>query len=302
VPLDPVTAQINDAVQAFRKDAPPLTVDVVREGYRQFIDQVGTKETACEVTELDVEGMASLSFTPPDCGDGLLVWFHGGGWVINDPEHALNEVDRLAVAARCRAVSVGYRLAPEHPFPAPQLDAVVAGTWCVEHAADLGADPRCVAVGGDSAGGNLAAVAAQRVDGLCAQVLVYPACDLRDEQRARYPYLEGYFLDGEAIDFFVACAAPEGTDLSDPMLSPRLQLDEQLGEVPPALVITAEYDPLRDDAREYAEAMRAAGAEVETRHYDGQMHGFISMPEAVEDARDAIAVAGAFLQKRFLSA
>jgi acetyl esterase len=298
VALDPVTAQINDLVQAARRSAPPLTVDLIRGGYAQFIEQVGTDTTTCKVEPIEVEGLASLSFTPPDCGDGLLVWFHGGGWVISAPDQAINEVDRLAVAANCRAISVGYRLAPEHPFPTPQLDGIVAATWCVAHAEELGADARKVAVGGDSAGGNLAAVAAQRVDDLCAQILVYPGTDVSPERIAAQPYPEGYFLDRATIEWFLEQA--RGTaDVHDPMVSPACAMSVVLGAVPPALVITAEYDPLRDDGREYAEALRAAGVHVETKHYDAQMHGFFSMPEALSDAREAIEAAGAFLTAQF---
>jgi acetyl esterase len=298
VPLNEVTAQINSLVVGLREGAPPLAVDTMRAGYAQFIEQIGTSETTCKVEPIDVDGIASLSFTPPDCGDGLLVWYHGGGWVISSPDDAINEVDRLAVAAKCRAISVGYGLAPEHPFPRPQLDAVVAANWCVAHAKELGAHPGKVAVGGDSAGGNLAAVAAQRVDGLCAQVLVYPGCDLRAETRAAQPYAEGYILDRESIDFFMSCAAGDA-DLGDPMVSPQLAMTEILAAAPPALVITAEYDPLRDDGRTYAETLRAAGVHVETQHYDEQVHLFFSMPEALEDARHAIETAGAFLAARF---
>jgi acetyl esterase len=294
VGLDPVTAMLNDQVNAVRATAPPPTVQSMRDGYALFIEQVGTAETMSKVEELEVEGLPSLSFTPPECDDGLLVWFHGGGWTISEPRYALNEVDRLAVAARCRAISVGYRLAPEYPFPEPQLDGITAANWCVEHAKALGADPRRVAVGGDSAGGNLAAVAGQRVDGLCAQVLVYPAADLRAERRASYPHLEGYFLDGPAIDFFYTSAAGEA-DLDDPILSPAAASDELLAASPPTLVITAEYDPLRDDGVDYAALLARHGVAVETRHYEHQMHGFLSWPELSADARDAIETAGRFL-------
>ena len=298
MPLNPVTAQINELVQAFRATAPPPTVEAMRSGYAQFIEQIGTTSTTSKVEPIDVDGLASLSFTPPECSDGLLVWYHGGGWVISSPELAINEVDRLAVAARCRAISVGYGLAPEHPFPGPQLDGIVAANWCVANAKGLGADPRKVAVGGDSAGGNLAAVAAQRVDELCAQVLVYPGCDLRSATREAQPYAEGYFLDREAIEFFLSCAVGDA-DVATPMISPQLAMTDILETVPPAIVITAEYDPLRDDGRTYAATLAAAGIHVETRHYDEQMHGFFSMPEALDDARDAISVAGAFLAAQF---
>jgi acetyl esterase len=281
-----------------RADAPPPTVESIRAGYAQFIEQIGTTTTTCKVEPIDVEGLASLSFTPPDCGDGLLVWFHGGGWVISGPEHAINEVDRLAVAANCRAISVGYHLAPEHPFPKPQLDGIVAATWCVANAEALGADPRKVAVGGDSAGGNLAAVAGQRVDGLCAQVLVYPGCDLRAETRAAAPHPEGYILDKETIDFFLSCALADA-DAENPIISPQLAMPQLLAASPPTLVITAEYDPLRDESFTYAASLRAAGVHVETRHYEHQTHLFFSMPEALEEARDAIGTAGAFLAAQF---
>jgi acetyl esterase len=295
--LDPVTAQINDLVQAVRKDAPPLTVPAVREGWAQLIAQVGTVETQCKVESIDVGGLEAMSFTPPSCDDGLVVWFHGGGWVVGSPSTAVNEVDRLAVAARCRAVSVDYRLAPEHPFPASQLDGIAAATWCLGHATELDADSRCVAVGGDSAGGNLAAVAAQRVAGLCAQVLVYPGCDLRAERRAHFEHAQGYLLDADSIDFFFAQVGT--ADLSDPLVSPIFADASTLAASPPALVITAEYDPLRAEVGEYAGKLRNAGVAVDELHFDRQMHGFFSMPEVLEDARIAIERAASFLTAQF---
>jgi acetyl esterase len=298
VPLDPVTQQINDMIQAASAAAPPPTVDSIRTGYAQLIAQIGTDVTTCKVEPIDVAGLPSLSFTPPECGDALLVWYHGGGWVISSPELAVNEVDRLAVAAGCRTISVGYRLAPEHPFPAPQLDAVTAATWCVEHAEELGADPRKVAVGGDSAGGNLAAATAQRVDGICAQVLVYPGIDLTPDRVAIQPYPEGYVLDKKTIDFFLSQATGDA-DLADPLISPGRAMTMVLEAAPPALVITAEYDPLRDEGLEYADLLRKAGVHVEAKHYASEMHLFFSMPELLEDARDAIATAGAFLAAQF---
>jgi acetyl esterase len=295
--LDPVTAQINDLVQSVRKDAPPLTVSAVREGWAQLIGQVGTTETQCKVESIAVGELPALSFTPPSCDDGLVVWFHGGGWVIGSPSTAVNEVDRLAVAARCRVISVDYRLAPEHPFPASQQDGVASAAWCLEHAAELDADPRCVAVGGDSAGGNLAAVAAQRVPGLCAQVLVYPGCDLSAERRAHFDHAEGYLLDADGIEFFFQQVGD--ADLHDPLVSPMFADRATLAASPPALVITAEYDPLRVECGEYAAKLRAAGVTVDELHFDRQMHGFFSMPEVLEDARIAVERAASFLDDQF---
>jgi acetyl esterase len=298
--LDPVTAQINDLVQAVRKDAPPLTVSAVREGWAQLMAQVGTTEMQCKVESTTVGDLPALTFTPPSSDDGLVVWFHGGGWVIGSPSITANEVDRLAVASRSRVISVDYRLAPEHPFPASQLDGVASAAWCLEHAAGLDADRRCVAVGGDSAGGNLAAVAAQRVPGLAAQVLVYPGCDLTAERRASFEHKEGYLLDAESIEFFFEQVGP--ANLRDPLISPMFADEATLAAAPPALVITDEYDPLTVECHEYAAKLRAAGVDVDEVHFDHQMHGFFSMPEVLEDARLAIERAASFLTDRFAAA
>jgi acetyl esterase len=295
--LDPVTAQINELVQAARKDAPQLTVAGVREGWALLMSQVGTTEMQCKVESITVGDLSALSFTPPSCDDGLVVWYHGGGWVIGSPSITANEVDRLAVAARCRIISVDYRLAPEHAFPASQLDGVASAEWCLEHAASLDADARCIAVGGDSAGGNLAAVAAQRVPGLCAQVLVYPGCDLTAERRARFEHKEGYLLDAEGIEFFFEQVGT--ADLRDPLVSPMFADRGTLAASPLALVVTAEYDPLTVECREYAGKLREAGVAVDQVHFDRQMHGFFSMPEVLEDARLAIGRAATFLTEQF---
>jgi acetyl esterase len=301
MPLSPEIAQINELIQAVRAEAPPPTVELMRDGWAQLMGQVATETTACLVEPLDVGGLKSLSFTPPTTDGGLLVWFHGGGWVVGSPSLAINEVDRLCAATRCRGISVDYRLAPEHPFPAPQLDGIAAATWCLAHAGELGAEPSKVAVGGDSAGGNLAAVAGQRVPGLAAQVLVYPGCDLTAARRAAHRHTEGYLLDEETIEYFFSCAAGDA-DLADPLLSPLLAAEDALAAAPPAYVITAEYDPLRDETAEYAAALRSAGVHVEELHFEHEMHGFFNMPEVVADARDAIAGAAAFLTKQFAAA
>jgi acetyl esterase len=297
VPLNPQTAAINDLVLAARASAPPPTAGLMRESYAALIEAT-TTERVSTVEPIEVAGLPSLLLTPPVCDGGLLVWFHGGGWTINSPELSINETDRLATAARCRCVSVGYRLAPEHPFPAPQLDAIDATRWCLEHLGDLGDPAARVAVGGDSAGGNLAAVAAQRVAPLCAQLLVYPAVDLRVERRGGYEHAEGYALDAAAMDFFYAQSTGD-TDLADPLVSPLLASSDVLSSVPPALIVSAEYDPLTAEGREYAAALRAAGVDVEVDHYDDEMHLFFSLPGVLDGSKRAIDRAGAFLAGRF---
>jgi acetyl esterase len=298
MPLDPVTQSINDVVMAVRAASPAPTVKDMREGYEVAIELIGSKETVCDVQEVAVGGLHALLFTPPVHDDGLLVWFHGGGFVIGSAALSRNEVDRLAVAARCRAVSVDYRLAPEHRPPAAQYDAIAAATWCVANATHLGIDPARIAVGGDSAGGNLAIVAAQRVEGLAAQVLVYPGVNLAVEVLDDLPYQEGYFLDRQALDLFKECCEGE-IDGSDPLVSPIRSSAAVLAAVPPAYIVTAEYDPIRDQGFEYASALRDAGVEVESEHFESQMHGFFSMPELIEDARVVIEHAGAFIDRQF---
>lgn len=298
MPLSQVTQQINDVVQAARAEAPEPTVETMRDGWASLIEMVGTTATTCAVAPVSVGGLDSLLFTPPERDDGLLVWFHGGGWVVGSPSTAVNEVDRLAVAARCTVVSVGYRLAPEHPFPAPQHDGIAAARWCIEHAASLGASPTAVAVGGDSAGGNLAAVAALSVPGLCAQVLVYPACDATPEGRAGDVHTEGYLLDAASMAFFFSCAVGDA-DVTDPVISPMRAPREVLALSPPAYIVTAEYDPISIDGQRYAALLRDAGVHVETAHFHEEMHGFFSMPELIDDARIAIAGASGFLTARF---
>ncbi len=289
------TKQLNDALLAARAAAPPPTPERLREGYALLMGAVATTPVS-KVEEVDAGGLRALLFTPPEAGDGLCVWFHGGGFVISSPELATAEVDRLAVVARSRVLSVEYRLAPEHPLPAAQHDALAATRWALERAGTLGADGRRVAVGGDSAGGNLAAVAGQRVAGLRAQVLVYPAADLRGDRPL--PHDEGYALDAATMAAFVDAAASGGVYLADPLVSPLLAPVELLAASPPTLLVTAEYDPGRDDARAYGEALRAAGVEVTALHFDDQMHLFFSLPQLLEGARTAIDAAGAFLVER----
>jgi acetyl esterase len=297
VPLNPQSARVNDAIVAARADGPLQTAELARSGYASLIAATGTTERICKVEPIDVAGLPSLLLTPPSCDDGLLVWFHGGGFVISSPELSVNETDRLAVAARSRCVSVGYHLSPEVKLPTPQLDAIAATRWCIANAGELGVDPTRVAVGGDSAGGNLAAVCAQRVAGLCAQLLVYPAVDLRPEHRAAYRYADGYILDGATMEFF-AEESLGAFDPADPLVSPALADRDVLATTPPALVVTAEFDPLVDDGREYVDALRAAGVTVELLHFDDEMHLFISMPEILDGARVAIDQAGSFLARQ----
>ncbi|MGB8407929.1 MAG: alpha/beta hydrolase [Mycobacterium sp.] len=208
----------------------------------------------------------------------LLVFFHGGGFVIGDLD-THDELCRLLCRdAGVHVVSVDYRLAPEHPAPAGVDDCYAAYLWCVENATELGADPARVAVGGDSAGGNMAAVVSQRARGDEApapvlQLLIYPVTDFVDDTRSKTLFADGFFLRKTDMDWFQGCYT-DGSMLapSDPRVSPLLADD--LSGLPPALVLTGGFDPLRDEGTAYAEALATAGVSVDHRRYGSLVHGF----------------------------
>jgi acetyl esterase len=235
----------------------------------------------------------------------VVVWFHGGGWVIGDLETADPTVRDLANAAGVAVVSVDYRLAPEHPFPAALDDALAAVRWVAQPdvAAELGVDPARLAVAGDSAGGNLAAVVAQQLGddgpGIRFQLLVYPVTDLRMDTESYEANAEGYFLTRETMQWFRAHYLGDAPVLDDPRWSPLAADDAAFAGLPPALVITAEFDPLRDEGEAYGTRLAAAGVDTTTTRYDGMIHGFFSMADFLPDGRAAITQAAESL-KRYL--
>jgi acetyl esterase len=235
----------------------------------------------------------------PGPGAPVLVWFHGGGWVIGDLEVADATARALANAAGMAVVSVDYRLAPEHPFPAALDDAVAAVRAVADDPGHPAVDGRRLAVGGDSAGGNLATVVCQelrdRGPSIGFQLLVYPVTDLGLSSRSMRENGEGYFLTHEAMLWFRRQYLADG-DPSDPRVSPLHAPRERLAGLPPALVITAELDPLRDEGLAYADRLRAAGVACEVARYDGMIHGFVSLSDVLADGREAIDRAGRALR------
>lgn len=208
-----------------------------------------------------------------------VAYFHGGGYVIGDLATHDNMCREICRGTQAVVVSVAYRLAPEHPFPAGIGDAVAAARWIVAHANELGGSGT-VAVAGDSAGGNFAAVVTQQLRDagtpLAAQFLIYPAVD---HAAAVYPSIEqnakGYFLELDTMAWFIQHYLGGHTDTMDPRLAP-LQA-KSLADLPPAVVVTAEFDPLRDQGAAYAQALRAAGGQAELVEGPGMVHGFFDM-------------------------
>jgi acetyl esterase len=255
------------------------------------------------VTDLDLDGPVVLRarhYAPAESGGPhpLLVYYHGGGFTYGDLETHDGVCRILCRHAGAHVLAVDYRLAPEHPFPAAVEDARSALHWAFAHAAQLGADPGRVGVGGDSAGGNLAAVVAQLAarDGGPApvlQLLIYPATDFSQRRRSRDLFGEGFLLTNSEMDWFDAnYLGPERAGARDPRASPLLA--EDLSGLAPAYVVTAAFDPLRDEGEEYAAALRAAGTPVALRRFPGFIHAFIAGAGVSRSARDAlIEIAGA---------
>jgi acetyl esterase len=234
----------------------------------------------------------------------VLIFFHGGGWVIGSLDTHDNTCRALANAAGCIVVSVDYRLAPEHTFPAAVDDAFAATRWAAEHVADIGGDPARVAVGGDSAGGNLTAVVAllAREAGdlsLRFQLLVYPVTDYEFDSQSMRDNATGYFLERDSMRWFYRHYLTGEADADDWRASPLRARD--LAGLPPAFVITAEYDPLRDQGEAYARRLGDAGVPVELRRYDGVFHGFFGMRDLMEPAREAFDAAAKALRAAFES-
>jgi acetyl esterase len=223
----------------------------------------------------------------PGSGRGrppAIVFFHGGGWVTGDLDSHDAVCRLLAAVSGCIVVAVGYRLAPEDPYPAAVEDALAAYRWVHQHADEVGHTDGHVGVMGDSAGGNLAAVVAREtrsgqagpdVPAPLAQGLVYPALDARLDSPSVQAFSEGFFLTRQSMEFFRACYLPDSDQWGLPRVSPVLADDH--GGLAPALVVTAGFDPLRDDGATYAAELAAAGVEVDYRCYDDQVHGFMSM-------------------------
>lgn len=251
------------------------------------------------VVEQEIAGVPCRIVTPLGVAPfPVLVWMHGGGWVIGSAELSIPVACSLAAGAGCVVVSVDYRLAPEHRFPAAPDDCAEVTRWVLAHAGEISGDPGRVAVGGDSAGGNLSAVVALEVPGLVFQLLVYPATDLTMSHRSIEENGEGYLLTRAAMDWFAGHYLGD-QDAKDPRVSPLFADAGPLSRVPPAHVVTAEFDPLRDEGEAYADRLRELGVTATSKRYGGQIHGFFSMGAMIPAGLDAIDESVARLRAAF---
>jgi acetyl esterase len=276
----------------------PLALAIVGRTHAGVHVETGAA-TATDGTEL-----ALRLYRPKTATTGTLpvvVNFHGGGWVSGDLNHSNWWASTMAAEADVLVISVDYRLAPEHSFPGPVEDCYDATAWIADHAAELGADPHRLAVMGDSAGGNLAAAVALMArdrggPDIALQVLIYPSVDLVHQfpsidENADAPILGRKDVQNNASNYFHNSTG----DRTDPYASPLRAKHEGL---PPALIQTAQYDPLRDEGAAYAEALRDAGVEVEYANYLDSVHGYISLPGLVPEAKKALADAIEVVRRR----
>jgi acetyl esterase len=230
-----------------------------------------------------------------------LVYFHGGGFVFGNLDTHDAVCRALAKQSGAVVISVDYRLSPEDKFPAAVEDSYAVTRWAAANAERLGIDERRITVGGDSAGGNLATVVAMRCrdaggPALASQLLIYPVTDVSSFETASHRELaEGYFLTRAAMDWFIGHYLPSNDLTRHPEVSPLLAPD--LSRLPPALVITAEFDPLRDEGEAYAQRLRQAGVPVTLTRYPGMIHGFVSMRGVLAGGRQAIREAAEYIQQ-----
>lgn len=313
--LDAETRALLDLMDAAVKGGRPRLETLPHAVGRKAVDKMSEDGEAepPEVADVADGGFAGPAseirfrrYRPIGAKAGLLptlIYYHGGGFVIGNIETHDSTCRRLANKSRCQVISIDYRLAPEHPFPAPIDDGLAAFRHIRDNAESFGADAARIAVGGDSAGGAMAAVVCQlcrdaKEQGPAFQMLIYPATDSSKESASRKAFAEGYFLSGALMTWFWEAYVPdEDTDLADLRLSPLLAKD--FTGLPPAFVLTAGYDPLRDEGRAYADKLIDAGVKTTYVNYPGTIHGFFSMTRFLKQGLkandEAAAVLSAFM-------
>lgn len=309
--LDPQIQSLLDIMKAAGlPEIWQLTPEQGREQYKMRVSKLAPKIDIQRVYDRKIPGPAQditlRVYQPrePRAGEKfpVLLWFHGGGFVIGDLDTHDSACRGLANEADCVVVAVHYRLAPECKFPAAVEDCHAALRWLALHAVELNADPQRIAVGGDSAGGNLAAVAAilARDDGypkLAGQLLIYPCVAPEPETPSHKKFAEGYVLTRNAITWFYKLYTQSPKQFYDFRFAPLAHDD--LSKLPPALVMVAGFDPLRDEGVDYAKRLVEAGNRVTLSNYEGMIHGFYLMGGAVDAAKRAITESARHLRQWF---
>lgn len=302
--LDPVLGelirQMNEAGGPALNEMSPVDA---REMYRGMQEALPFHEVH-QVTDEDADGVQVRIYRPSaDRSLPCLVFFHGGGWVIGDLETHDSVCRQLANQVQCVVIAVDYRLAPEHPYPAALEDCYHTVQWAVDNAHRLDIDPTRVAVGGDSAGGNLAACVClkSRQEGgppISFQLLIYPVTDTAMDTSSYEENREGYLLTRDSMSWFMEQYLGTASDNRlDPLAAPLRAPD--FSNLPGACIITAEFDPLRDEGEHLAARLDSSGVHASLRHFDGMIHGFFGMTHLVEGARDAMDFASRELRDAF---
>jgi acetyl esterase/lipase len=303
MPLDPLVKGFLDQMAA--QPGPKLFELAPAEGRAMFammMQMIGPKDVAVgTVRNLAMPGPGGeirlRAYAPVAAGSEALptlVYFHGGGFVIGDLETHDGLCRQFAGEGGVRVIAVDYRRAPEHRFPAALDDAYAATQWIEQHANELGVDANRIAVGGDSAGGALAAEVAQLAKAkggpkIAFQLLMFPVTQIGTETASLREFAVGYFLDKETLDWFFGHYVPAGTDTSDPRVSPLKAKD--LAGLPPAYVMLGGFDPLHDEGLAYATRLREAGTAVELVDYSDMVHCFIYMQAVLPQAHEAVVTA-----------
>lgn len=305
--LDTRTAIILKLANLTAKPGPapaPAEMRARDEKFNKLLDDEQTPVN--RVINQDIPGSAGAIpvriYVPENSGPlPVVLYFHGGGWVNGSLNTHDNISRKIARHGKVVVVAVDYRRAPEHPFPAPVEDCYAALQWASLHAADFGGDGTRLGVAGDSAGGNLAAVTAlmardRKGPKISAQVLMYPATNIDTmDTESHKNFATGYLLTRAGMERFRDLYTPNPEDRTKPEVSPLLAGD--LSGLPSALVITGEFDPLRDEGEAYADRLKKAGVKTTAKRYPGMVHGFIAAPRVLPQAELAIAEIGAFLKQ-----
>ena len=307
MPLHPQAQAFLETIDALQRPSiPELTVETARQGLKGLLPP--SDEAVAAIDDFEIPGgdgqpVRARAYTPRDARAGplpLVIFLHGGGWVAGGLDSHDATCRALANASACKVVALDYRLAPEHKFPAGLDDCYAALDWLAAHAGELDIDARRIAIAGESAGGNLAAAVTLMArdrggPALAFQLLVYPVTHHAFDTPSYAAWGNGHLLTEEGMRWNWNHYLATPADGLDPLASPLLAPD--LRGLPPALVIVAECDPLRDESEAYAKRLADAGVPVECRRYDGMLHAFFTLGQVFDDGKAAVAYAGSVLRR-----